>query len=144
MYLLDVNVLLAAHRADHPHHSVVRRWFDGVVVGGAEYTVPDIVSAGFIRISTNRRIFANPTPMTDAFDFLESVRAQPGHIALVAGERSLELFRAVCIDDQATGDLVPDAYLAALALERGCAVASLDRDFARFRGVDWFDPSDSA
>jgi len=31
--------------------------------------------------------------------------------------------------------LVLDAAIAAIALERGCAVASLDRDFARFPSI---------
>ena len=55
---------------------------------------------------------------------------------LVPGPRHLELLRRVCEEDNATGDLVSDAMLAAIALEHDCVVASLDRDFARFSSVD--------
>lgn len=137
MILLDVNVLLAAHREDHPHHQVVRAWFDGVLAGDEPFTVPDVAWAAFVRIATNRRIFIVPTPLGDAFTFLRAVRDQPHHVAVVPGERHLELFEALCSEANATGDLAADAYIAAIAREHGCTVASLDLDFARFESVRW-------
>lgn len=141
MILLDVNVLLAAHRDDHPHHAVVREWFDGLVDGDEPFTVPDVVWASFVRIATSRRIFAVPTPLGDAFAFVRAVRDQPHHMAVVPGERHLELFEALCAEADATGDLATNAYVAAVALEHGCAVASFDRDFARFPSLRWIHPS---
>jgi uncharacterized protein len=76
-----------------------------------------------------------PTPLDDAFSFIEAVRSQPNHLGVDPGPRHLTLLRRGCDGADATGDLVPDAVLAALALEHGCTVATLDRDFTRFTDV---------
>ena len=142
MILLDVNVLLAAHRSDHPHYGAVQGWFEGLLAGDVPFTVPDSVWASFIRIATNRRIFTVPTPLDEAFEFLKATRSQPHHVAVVPGERHLELFQELCTRDDAVGDLAADAYLAAIAIEHGCELVSLDRDFARFTGLRWRRPGD--
>ena len=142
MIALDVNVLLAAHRADHPHHDALRAWLDDLVSRREPFTVPAFVWSSFIRIATNRRIFTIPTPVPDAFAFLRAIRAQPQHLALESGERQVELFEQLCLETESSGDLTVDAFLAAFALEHGAAVASLDRDFARFPGLDWLRPGD--
>lgn len=140
MILFDVNIVLVAHRGDHPQHGAVRAWFDAVIEGDEPFTVPDTVWASFVRLATNRRVFEAPTPVEDAFAFLRAVRAQPHHATLVPGEEHLVLFERLVVEADAGGDLAADAYLAALALEHGCSLASLDRDFARFPGLDWVRP----
>lgn len=142
MILLDVNVLLAAHRADHPHHELVRPWLDELVAGGEPFGTLDVVWASFIRISTNRRIFTLPTPLADAFAFARAIRDQPQHVPIAPGDRHFDLFERLCRDADALGDLAFDAYLAAFAIEQGCALASLDRDFARFPSLRWVRPGD--
>jgi toxin-antitoxin system PIN domain toxin len=135
--LLDVNVLVAAHRNDHPNHAVVRPWFDRILAADEPIAVPDIVWASFIRIATNRRIFTIPTPLVDAFAFMRALRAQPHVVSIVPGERHLDLFERLCTEAEASGDLAADAYLAAIAIEHSCQLVSLDRDFARFEGLRW-------
>jgi toxin-antitoxin system PIN domain toxin len=135
VFLLDVNVVLAAHRGDHPQHTVVRPWFDRLLDADEPFTVPDAVWASFLRLATNRRIFVVPTPRADAWAFIDATTAQPHHLPLGPGPRHLALLRRLCDEGDAVGDLVPDAVLAALAAEHGCAVATLDRDFARFPSV---------
>lgn len=135
MLLLDVNVVLAAHRGDHPQHEVVRSWFDDVLAGDESFGVPTMVWASFLRLATNRRIFEVPTPLADAFDFIEATDAQPRHLSIAPGPRHLSLLRRMCEEADAAGDLVPDAVLAAAAVENGAAVATLDRGFARFPSV---------
>jgi len=142
LIILDVNVVVAAHRADHPHHALVRPWFDELMAGDDRFGVPDGVWASFVRISTNRRIFEVPTPLSDAFDFLRSVRDQPNHTPTAPGDRHLELFEQLCCDFDAPGDLAMDAYLAAVTLEQGARLATLDRDFARFDPLETVRPSD--
>lgn len=144
MILLDVNVLLAAHRADHPHHELVRPWFDRLLAGSEPFSVPDIAWASFIRISTNRRIFTVPTPLADAFEFLRTVRAQPAHLPLKPGPDHLEAFEQLCHEADAPGDLAADAYLASLAVDQGATLVSLDRDFARFPRLRWKLPGESS
>lgn len=140
MILLDVNVVLAAHREDHPHHPMVRRWLSRLVAEQRNFCVPDEVWAAVVRLATSRRVFGDPSSLEEVFTFAEAVRAQPGHSALRSGPRRFEVFRRLCQDGQALGDLVPDAFLASLAVENGCGVASLDRDFARFPGLVWEQP----
>ncbi|MBA3410874.1 MAG: type II toxin-antitoxin system VapC family toxin [Geodermatophilaceae bacterium] len=140
MILLDVNVVLAALRDDHPQHGLVRPWFDRLLAEQRRFCVPDEVWAAVVRLATNRRVFGEPSPLDKVFDFARAVRAQPGHSALRSGPRRFELFATLCRDGQAAGDLVPDAFLASLAMENGCGVASLDRDFARFPGLAWEQP----
>ena len=135
MLLLDVNVVLVAHRVDHAQHSAIRPWFDDLLQGPDPFSVPIVVWASFVRLATSRRVFGHPSPLNEAFNFLGSVCAQPRHVLLGPGPQHLELLRRLCEEGDATGDLVPDAVLAAIALEHGCVVASLDRDFARFASI---------
>lgn len=135
MILLDVNVVVAAHRADHPHHPLVRPWFDRLTAGTEHFTVPHVVWSSFVRITTSRRIFTIPTPLDEAFSFLRAVRAQPNHLPTTPGPGHLDLFEELCRSCDASGDLSADAYLAAIALELGCPIATLDRDFTRFEPV---------
>lgn len=143
MILLDTNVALAAHRADHPHHDGVMPWFADLTSGDEQFTVPDVVWASFVRIATSARIFEVPTPIGDAFAFLRAVRGQPNHIAIVSTESHVAIFEEVCQRYDVSGDLVPDAYLVAIASELGASIASFDRDFARFEDLDWIIPSGS-
>lgn len=137
MMLLDVNIVLAAHRADHPDHAAVRPWFDKLTSGDEPFGVPDVVWASFVRIATNRRIFTVPSGLDDAFNFLRAVRLQPNHVLLTPGQDHLATFEDLSREYDALGDLAPDAYLAAIAMESGAELVSLDRDFARFRKLRW-------
>jgi uncharacterized protein len=133
--LLDVNVVLAAHRGDHPQHVPVRAWFDELLAGDERFAVPASVWGSFLRLATNRRIFEVPTPRAEAFAFAEAVCAQPLHLPLGPGPRHLALLHRLCEEGDALGDLIADAAIAAIAAEHGCEVVTLDRDFARFPSV---------
>jgi toxin-antitoxin system PIN domain toxin len=135
VFLLDVNVVLAAHRDDHPQHGPVRSWFDGTLAGDEPFTVPDTVWDSFLRLATNRRIFEVPTPRPDAFAFIDATRAQPLHVAMAPGPGHLALVRRLCDEADAVGDLLPDAVIGAIAVEYSCELVTLDRDFARFPSV---------
>jgi toxin-antitoxin system PIN domain toxin len=138
--LLDVNVVLSAHRADHPDHVTARAWLDDLLAAGGQFGVPWMVWWSFLRLSSHPRVFPVPTPVPEALDFITAVRAQPGHISVEAGDTHLDCLRAVCEDGDATADLMPDAVLAALAEEHGGEVVSFDRDFARFPRLRWSKP----
>lgn len=140
MRLLDVNVVLAAHRDGHPHFDVAASWLERLLEQGGPFAVPDLVAGSFVRLATNRRIFQDPTTLDEAFAFLRALRAQPGHVALAPGPGHPELFERMCREGAVTGDLVPDAQLAALAVEHACELVSFDRDFARFPELRWTVP----
>lgn len=141
MFLLDANVALAAHRGDHPKHHAVRPWFDRLLAGDEPFTVPKVVWASFLRLATHRRIFEVPSPLSEAFAFIDATVAQPHHLPVTPGPRHLALLRHACEEADASGDLVPDAALAAIAVEHHCDVVTLDRDFARFSSVRHLRPA---
>jgi toxin-antitoxin system PIN domain toxin len=138
--LLDVNVVLAAHRDDHPDFEVARTWFEQTQEAGTRFAVVDLVAGAFLRIATNRRIFSIPTPVDEAFAYLKALRAQPTHVMLAPGPRHLTLLEELCGSAEASGDLVADAQLAAIAVEHACELVSFDRDFARFSELKWSRP----
>jgi uncharacterized protein len=140
--LLDVNVVLAAHRDDHPDFAVARGWLQETIEASTPFTVVDIVAGAFLRIATNRRIFAVPTPVEQAFSYLRALRAQPNHMMLAPGPRHIALLQQLCEAADASGDLVADAQLAAVALEHAAELVSFDRDFARFEELSWKRPGE--
>jgi uncharacterized protein len=137
-----VNVVLAAHRDDHPDFDLVRPWLDRLLSARGPFAIPDLVAGSFLRIATNRRVFSVPTPISDAFAYLDALRRQPGHVVLAPGPTHLELLQRLCDEADATGDLIPDAQLGAIALEHACELVSFDRDFARFASVRWIMPGE--
>jgi uncharacterized protein len=95
------------------------------------------VAGSFLRLATNPRIFSQPTPLTDAFAYLRALHDQPNHVSLAPGPLHLQLLERLCSDADARGDLIPDAQLAAIAIEHGCELVSFDRDFSRFSELRW-------
>ena len=141
MKLFDVNIVIAAGRPDHQHHHLVRSWFDAVMDGHEHFTVPDIVWSVFVRVVTNGSIFSVPSSPAEAFSFLRQIESHPLFSAVVPGSAHLVHFERLCVEGEVRGRRVSDAYLAAIAIEHGCTLVSLDRDFARFDGLDWERPS---
>lgn len=78
--------------------------------------------------------------MADALEFTDALRSQPNCVLVAAGPRHWEIFTRLCVESGARGNLVPDAYLAALAIESGSEWVTSDRDYARFRGLRWRHP----
>lgn len=91
---------------------------------------------------THPRIFAPPTPIPTALAFADGLRNHPNAVVIAPGERHWSIFRRLCAQASARGNLVPDAYLAALAIESGSEWITDDGDFARFPGLRWRRPLD--
>ena len=140
MKLPDVNVLVYAHRADARDHARYRAWLEELVNADAPYAVSELVLSGFLRIVTHPRVFADPSPIEAALDFARELRDRPNCVVIAPGERHWEIFVRLCRDCGARGNLIPDAYLAALAIETGSEWISTDRDYARFAGLRWKHP----
>ena len=140
MILADVNVLVYAHRKDSERHAEYRQWVEGLLAGNAAFGVSDHILSGFIRIVTHPRIFDPPSPYAQALGFAEVLREHPAATPVRPGPRHWEIFRGLCRTTGATGNLVADAWLAALAIESGCEWVTTDRDFARFPGLQWRHP----
>ncbi len=142
MILPDVNVLVYAFRQESVRHTAYADWLAGLVAGEDELALNDQVLGGFVRIVTNRRIYADPAPTATALAFVDALRAARRARWLPAGGAAWDrLGSLVAADRQIAGNLVPDAVLAAVALAHGCRMATADRGFARFPALRFFDPA---
>lgn len=99
------------------------------------YGVADLVLSGFMRIVTHPRVFKQPTPIPQAIAFCDAVRARPNASRLSPGARHWLIFSGLCTEAGARGNLIPDAYLAALAIETDSDWITTDRDYRRFSGL---------
>lgn len=140
MTLADVNVLLPAFRPDHPDHARCRAWLDGTRGSGEPYGVAPQVLSSVLRIVTHPGAFRRPEALRPALGFCGALLADPHAVAVNPGERHWGIFADLCARTGARGNLVPDAWFAALALEHACEWITLDRDFARFPGLRWREP----
>lgn len=133
----DVNILVHAFRADGSDHEVCRRWLDGLVNGPSDFALIPNVLSGFLRVVTHPRVFREPSALDEAISFCAALR-QSGRTQWIGpGPRHCDIFCGLCRDADARGNLVPDAWLAAVVIENGCQWVTLDRDYARFLGLRW-------
>lgn len=100
----------------------------------------ELVLSRFLRIVTHPRVMKTPSPLELALGFTAVLRKQPNAVPISPGPRHWDIFERLCRDAGATGNLVPDAYLAALAIEHGAELVTADRGLARFSGVRWRHP----
>jgi toxin-antitoxin system PIN domain toxin len=140
MLLPDVNILVYAHREDAPDHVCYRQWLEDVVNSDEAYGTADMVLAGFLRVVTHPRVFNPPSTLEAAMAFADVVRMQPNCVMIAPGARHWDIFARLCRSAGARGNLVPDAYLAALAIESGSEWVTTDRDYSRFPGLRWRHP----
>ena len=140
MILFDVNVLVYAHREDAPENKSHEEFLLQVIGGDEPFAVPDLVLSGFLRIVTHPRVFSPPTPIERALKFVDDLRGVYNFLSVNPGRRHWEIFTSLCRKAGARGNLIPDAYLAAVCIESGCELVTTDRGFSRFPGLKWRHP----
>jgi toxin-antitoxin system PIN domain toxin len=140
LILPDVNVLIYAFRTDSEDHERYKDWLESVVNGPTAYGIAPQVLSGVVRICTHPRIFRRPSSRADAFTFCRTLLEQSNATVTVPGARHWSIFEDLCGKAKATGNLVQDAWFAALAIESGCEWITTDRDYARFPGLNWREP----
>jgi len=96
MVLIDVNVLVYAHREDAPEHRAYRAWLENTLGSDHAYGMADLVLSGFLRIVTHRRVFAPPSSMDAALRFAHDVRDQPNCVSVAPGARHWDIFARLC------------------------------------------------
>ena len=135
--LPDINVLVYAYRREAPAHERYRSWLGGLLAGHEDIALADHSLAGFVRIVTNSRIFADPSPTGLALDFVDRLRAAPRARPVSATPATWAKVREWAMHDRGLrGNLVPDAYLGALAVTHEAKLATADRGFSRFPDVE--------
>ena len=140
MVLPDVNILIYAHRKDTAQHDAARRWVEAMIRSDRAYGMSELVVSAFIRIVTHPRVFTTPSPLAAALAFADDVMAPPHAVRIAPGPRHWAIFTELCRGSNAKGNLIADAYLAALAIESGCEWVSTDGDYARFPDLVWTRP----
>jgi uncharacterized protein len=137
MILPDVNVLIYAFRREVPQHTICRTWLNDVVSGVERFGISPLALAAVVRVTTNKRIYANPSSVETALGFCEDLLGQPHCQIVEPRERHWDIFKRLCVETDTRGPRVTDAWYAALAIEWGCEWITLDRDYARFPGLRW-------
>lgn len=140
MILLDVNILVHAHRKDSDRHAEIKAWLESALQRPPGVAISELVLSGCLRIITHPKIFKEPTPLVQALEFVEDFHSRDQVHVLGPGQDHWKIFTDLCRRADARGNLVPDAYHAALAIELGCEWLTLDRGFARFPGLKWRHP----
>lgn len=138
--LVDANLLLYAVDRTSDHHDVASAWLTSVLNGTTRVGIPWQTIGAFLRIVTHPRVATQPLTGAAAWGFVEAwLAADPVWIP-PASERTAAVYGELANSVAVTGNLVPDAMLAALAVEHGLTVMSADTDFARFRHIRWENP----
>jgi toxin-antitoxin system PIN domain toxin len=140
LILVDANILIYAHVGSFVQHEVAREWFDRQLSGVPRVGLPWASLLAFLRIVTNPRLFDRPEPMAAAWDQVRAWLACESVWVPEPAERHVEILSALLALPGVRGGLVPDAHLAALAMEHGLILCSADRDFAQFPGLRWMNP----
>ncbi len=120
-------------------HVASRAWLEERLAGTTQVGLPWHSLLAFLRIVTNARLFAPPTRTSEAWATVESWLAQPVAWIPQPTDRHGAILSELLVDE-VHDELVPDAHLAALAIEHGLTVCSTDGDFARFPHVRWENP----
>lgn len=139
----DANVLVYAVNTTASQHLVARDWLDGALNGDRTVAFAWSVLLAFIRVSTNPTVFPSPLSVGDSMGIVDSWTSQPSAVIVNPGKGHGAVLGDLLRTAQQGGNLVPDAHLAALAIENKGTVVSFDRDFGRFAGVTWLIPGSS-
>ncbi len=141
MLLPDVNVLIYAHIEDSvPEHAQYADWITRLATGPEPFALSVLVLSGFVRVSTNPRIFEQPSPLEESLAFVSALVERPTARIVGPGPDHPEIFYRICRQSGATGKLVADAQHAAVAVEHGCTFVTTNSDFSRFPDLRWRHP----
>lgn len=132
MKLPDVNILVTAHRVENRGHERVHGWLHALLNDRQTFLYCDWILSAFVRIVTHPKIYRDPTPLPRALEFAQIVRSRPNGVGVMPGRRHWSIFQRLSQSIEATGNDVPDAYLAALAIEAEATWVTLDAGFGRF------------
>jgi uncharacterized protein len=137
--LVDSNLLIYAHINSLPQHAAARQWLDEQLESSPRVGLPWASLLNFLRLVTNARVFSRAVSISSAMQQVkEWLSCEPAWIPMPL-ERHAEVLEKL-LRDVTSPYLIPDAHLAALAIEHGLTLCSADGDFARFPGLRWENP----
>lgn len=140
MKLVDLNIPLYAINPAFKHHATIKIWWEDAMNGKEPIGLSWIVLLGFIRISTNPRIFPHPLSIDSALKKIEIWLGHPNTQLVHESENHWNILRELLEHTGGAGHLTADAHLAALAISYGAKLVSCDNDFARYNNLRWLNP----
>ena len=140
MILPDVNLLLYVHNRSAQQHEAAVRWLTAVLAGPEPVALTWTTILGFLRMSTNPKVYPNPMTVGEAIAAVNEWLSHPAVALLHMGERHWDILTRLMVNGNVSGSGVTDAHLAALAIEHGATLCTTDCDFARFPGLRWQNP----
>lgn len=140
MILVDANLLVYANVADFEQHQRTREWLDAQLNGTARVGLAWTSLVAYLRLVTNPRVFRMPRSAVEALAQVRSWLERPVAWTPEPTDRHVDVLGELVAMEGVRGDLVPDAHLAALAIEHGLTLMSTDGDFARFPRLRWENP----
>ena len=140
MILIDANILIYAHVSSFAQHNLARDWLDQQLNASARVGLPWTSLLAFLRLVTNPRVFEQPEAIRDAWEQVHVWLTSETVWIPQPTERYADILGEFLALPGVHGNLVPDAHLAALAVEHGLTLCSTDGDFARFQGLRWLNP----
>jgi toxin-antitoxin system PIN domain toxin len=138
--MVDANILIYAHVSTFSQHDAARDWLDRQLSGFADVGLPWPSLLAFLRLVTNPRVFERPEPTADAWHQMSDWLACENAWIPQPTQRHAEIVGGLLVLPGIHGNIIPDAHLAALAIEHGLMLCSTDGDFARFPGLNWVNP----
>jgi uncharacterized protein len=129
--LPDINILVAAYRADHPHHAIAAEWLEDTLANSdnlKRLVLPMQVLAGFMRLVTNAKIFPDASTSAHALGFLDWLMGD-ARVSLVTQSSEWTEFRKLVQDRQLQANHIPDAWLAGLSISLSEPFVTFDRGF---------------
>ncbi len=140
MIVVDANLLVYAIYRESPRHQAARRWLEETLSSTTPVGLTWTVLLAFLRVTTRSGIFESPLSPEAASTYIDEWLDQPFVRVLQPTPRHWPVLRQLLAAAGTAGNLTSDAHLAALAIEHRARIASTDHDFARFPGVEHFDP----
>lgn len=140
MIVVDLNLLLYAVNEDAAQHDRALAWWERCLSEGTTVGLAWTVILGFVRITTNPRVLPRPLKSRHAVEIVDEWLSHPAVETIEPTERHWEVFKDLLAPLGTAGNLIADAHLAALAIERGARLCSTDNDFARFAQLRWSNP----
>jgi uncharacterized protein len=140
--LVDTNLLVYAYVVSLPQHQAAVSWLDSHLNGNNIVGLPWLSLLSFTRLVTNPRVFERPALVKSAWAQVEKWLDCPSVKIAIPGDRHRGILAELVKNSVDRSELVPDAHLAAIAIENGFTLCSSDRDFARFPGLKWQNPLD--
>ena len=138
--LVDANLLLYATDSASPHHGRAAGWLSEALNDARRVGIPWQTIGAFVRIATHPRVTMHPLTGAAAWAFVEEWLAAPVTWVPQASERTAVILGRLIGRYGLTANAVPDAQLAALAIEHGLQIVTADTDFARFDEARWINP----